>query len=744
MAAQLDVAGPSTQRRSSSRLDPLPSSHPLSLRIRSVFDSSSAFINSSKNTADADAEATRAALQEIEERYGQRKSKRKNVKISEENGKSNGKIISVDTEKARKCVAQDAQDGLEKASQSYLDALSVVNASVIEMGSHIGELRLACDDLNTRLGEADHSTRYLLQHANGLRKQHELTVQQSNLLNIFLDRFTLTEKEQETIDSRSIPVGTALFAAMDKINRIRTECQVLLVGQEEGIKAGMRAGMGIMDETSTLLDKAQQKIGKWLLSEMRSFAREGVEVGQHVREAVLRLDGREDLLRPALKTLSGARAQLLSNAFQRALTVGGPAPSYLPRPIELHAHDPMRYVGDMLAWVHQSVASEREFLTAFFSKIGDLRGLEGMRRVGQRRRGLEGSIDWTGDDTAGLPKAELWTRETLDKVIEGCCHSLRIRIEQTVNSQEGCITTYRLASLIQFYRVTMERTMGTRAALSRTLKALSIMTYRAFLSTLERLGAGLARFHDLPEADLSPPAPVLGASATLKELLSAHQASLSEADMFGDALPLKDLPPDESRDFGLVLSRLIEPIMDVCARMGDALLNASRGRGNEVEEKAQWKRDIFLINCLNYVKSVIEFHHFAARSVGRIEEDLDQHVEELIKRHYTQLSIESGLDSIGRAVEDEGQKKVEVDSDLIKRSLDKFEEFLGSPTLISSTHLDLLDAPTTRTIVHSRALELVARDYERIEEYLKPLTNESINLRHASQVRLLFGVESRS
>lgn len=32
------------------------------------------------------------------------------------------------------------------------------------------------------------------------------------------------------------------------------------------------------------------------------------------------------------------------------------------RPIEMQAHDPVRYVGDMLAWTHQAIASEREFL----------------------------------------------------------------------------------------------------------------------------------------------------------------------------------------------------------------------------------------------------------------------------------------------------------------------------------------------------------------------------------------------
>lgn len=52
-----------------------------------------------------------------------------------------------------------------------------------------------------------------------------------------------------------------------------------------------------------------------------------------------------------------------------ALTRGGPGGT--PRPIELHAHDPLRYVGDMLAWLHQAVAGEREFLEALFDYRGE-------------------------------------------------------------------------------------------------------------------------------------------------------------------------------------------------------------------------------------------------------------------------------------------------------------------------------------------------------------------------------------
>lgn len=37
-------------------------------------------------------------------------------------------------------------------------------------------------------------------------------------------------------------------------------------------------------------------------------------------------------------------------------------PGGTPRPIELHSHDPLRYTGDMLAWIHQAAASEKEYL----------------------------------------------------------------------------------------------------------------------------------------------------------------------------------------------------------------------------------------------------------------------------------------------------------------------------------------------------------------------------------------------
>jgi hypothetical protein len=46
----------------------------------------------------------------------------------------------------------------------------------------------------------------------------------------------------------------------------------------------------------------------------------------------------------------------------------------------------------------------------------------------------------------------------------------QLRIQQTIKSQEGIIMTYRIANLLQFYLVTMRRTIGDQALLCRTIQ----------------------------------------------------------------------------------------------------------------------------------------------------------------------------------------------------------------------------------------------------------------------------------
>ena len=108
--------------------------------------------------------------------------------------------------------------------------------------------------------------------------------------------------------------------------------------------------------------------------------------------------------RDALQILTSTRQASTLTAFLDALTRGGP--NGLPRPIELHAHDPTRYVGDMLAWIHQTTASEHEFL-------------EGLFGVKEKRR-MVGAVREVGGE------GEKMVREALDKDLEGLSRPLKV------------------------------------------------------------------------------------------------------------------------------------------------------------------------------------------------------------------------------------------------------------------------------------------------------------------------------
>lgn len=70
------------------------------------------------------------------------------------------------------------------------------------------------------------------------------------------------------------------------------------------------------------------------------------------------------IYRTILDEVAVARRDAVTRAFITALTRGGPGGA--SRPIELQAHDTLRYIGDMLAWVHQACASEKEMLEVLF------------------------------------------------------------------------------------------------------------------------------------------------------------------------------------------------------------------------------------------------------------------------------------------------------------------------------------------------------------------------------------------
>ncbi|RSH94849.1 Golgi transport complex subunit 6 [Saitozyma podzolica] len=569
---------------------------------------------------------------------------------------------------ARTQLKRDVETKLATGSQKFLEAFGEVDKKLDVLRDHMREMQVRCDQVQAELDQANSGTKYLLERADGLRNQRASAQLRSSLITLFLARFTLSEAELAAFTSREVEVGPAVFGALDRVERIRQDCRALL----GGVEGKEQAGLDIMAATGEQMEAGYKKLHRWCTFGFRQFTKDAhLEVSATMREAVKRLRERPVLFKDALTTLTSTRQSSILTAFLDALTRGGP--NGLPRPIELHAHDPTRYVGDMLAWVHQTTASEHEFLQSLFG-VGP-----GRRMVGQPRSAEEGLV-----------------KDALDKDLEGLSRPLKLRIQQTIKSQEGIIMAYRIANLLQFYLVTMRKTIGEDALLCKAIQEIHDESYAAFFETLDAQGRSLLRFLHPPDATLTPPLALRDTCQILREIIAVYDSSLVDES-------------ERETDFAKLLEKAVDPAVEMCNKMA------------EMRKGSEWERDIFLINCLGYLEHTLEAYPFTAPRVDLLEEQIQRHVESMTYEHHGKLLEQCGLAPIMKTIRtrpaDTPLSRLPATSPKpLTLALTTFSTFLTSIDVLSSPRLALLSSPALAEKIHRTALARISQAYGEVCE----------------------------
>ncbi|KZT08864.1 COG6-domain-containing protein [Laetiporus sulphureus 93-53] len=241
-----------------------------------------------------------------------------------------------------------------------------------------------------------------------------------------------------------------------------------------------------------------------------------LKVSPSMGEAVRRLRHRPELLTEALTYLFQTRQATLLTAFTDALTRGGPGG--LPRPIELHAHDPLRYVGDLLAWVHQAIAAEREFLEGLFGVKGDGRMVGSVRTFSQSEE-------------------EEWMAELINAAVAKLCTPLKGAADSAVTGKQH------------------HRMVGGDAVLSKALKQMTDMAYQVSFDSINAQGRSLLRIPpDLDDRSVSPPLVILDHAQVLREVMLVYDSSL-----LGD-----ETEEQLHAGFRDILDKMVDPAIETC------------------------------------------------------------------------------------------------------------------------------------------------------------------------------------
>ncbi|KAJ2809422.1 Golgi transport complex subunit 6 [Coemansia guatemalensis] len=401
-------------------------------------------------------------------------------------------------------VRAEMQTRRQHLDASFVSALAQVDAAFAEVESSVNELDNECRQLRILVDSAQHATAGAASQAALLSEERQELNVRKELAHAFATRFSLTDREAQVLGCNDKLPPTAVdneyFAALDRLAGARSECQKLLSVRKQ------TAADDILSELARQEEHAFAGLLRWTLSAIRALNRETAEaaVSRELSRALRRLQPHQALFDAAMAELGRTRAEAVARAFLDALVRGGPRG--IPRPIEAHAADPLRYVGDILAWVHQACASERELLESLLKETG-------------------------------------FEARLVAEALSGVARPLEIRLRQTLAAIEGPVAVYAIDSLLVFYARLLALACGaSNSAESSPLICLTIEELardsRALL--LRQLDAmAESAIGQLEAAAMSPalrvPEALHGLLAAVAEIWRQHEASHTSEDAAFDS-----------------------------------------------------------------------------------------------------------------------------------------------------------------------------------------------------------------
>jgi conserved oligomeric Golgi complex subunit 6 len=388
--------------------------------------------------------------------------------------------------------------------------------------------------------------------------------------------------------------------------------------------------------------------------------------------------------RPALylhcqECLLQRRRDVVRRRFLLALTQGGgdgrggmhaPGAAAGARPIDMQAHDPVRYLGDILAWLHQTVASEREFLLNLLGGEG-ASSLSASSSFGEQDdddddegEGQEGGAEQ--QQQLQLKKEELSLGAILEGIMDGVAPLLRARILQLLDASSSTTTTapgeapagrgvgtsgsgsgmnmgmgmgpqqqhlvlhFRLLNLLAFYDATFR---GPKVGLGASQLAAAVrdargQCQRLFEAGLRRVGEAALESPPAITMDLGAAAVTQEAGRVLGEVLAVHATSL--------------LPPDESASaasYALddVLAALVEPILRACRLGAEGLLDPSDAA-------------VYMLNNAAALRASLEGHAAAAPAAAswltKLQGEMEAWLATLVRYQSDAVLERSGLGTL--------------------------------------------------------------------------------------------------
>ncbi|KAJ4170895.1 Golgi transport complex subunit 6 [Fusarium falciforme] len=593
----------------------------------------------------------------------------------------------------RRRVRLDLQKEVIDSNGEVIAEFGRVAEQLRRIKTTIDKLNSGYEDMKSQVVAAHEQTTPALSEASSLLEQRRQVEVKQDLLGAFRKHFIMSESEIAALTMTAEPVDDRFFEALGKAKKISKDCEILLGFEKQTL------GLELMEQTSKNINLGFQKLYKWIQREFKTLNLENPQMNSSIRRALRVLAERPSLFQNCLDFFSEARERILSDSFYVALTGSSPSGTEDPsvKPIDMTAHDPLRYVGDMLAWIHSATVSEREALEVLFVAEGEelAKGLKSGRDAEIWRLIAE------DDEVEADFNALKALNDLVDRDISGAARVLRQRMEQVIQSNEETIPAYKLANLVNFYRITFQKTLGPNTNLVELVEGLETEALRQFRALVrDHIATLQGEFQHAP-SDLGPPAFLQDSLKQLKAISKTYDSSLSASE-------------DRESEFENVLAEAFEPFMAGCENMAKVMKDQ--------------KGAIFLINCISSATACLEPFEFTRRRTQQLRGKSEEEAKKLVVSQYNFFRKGSGLDPIFSFLEENKDKDAgPLDEKLLGQASQTLDDFLPSALMDAMENLKHLQDSKLARQVTEEAAEQFCNDFEELEEVILEEDEDSAN-----------------
>ena len=532
----------------------------------------------------------------------------------------------------------------------------------------------------------------MLEEASTLLARKQESEAKQHLLDAFCKHFLVSDADLTTLTSTAEPLNERFFGVLARVKQVHNDCEILLGTENQ------RLGLELMEQTTRNVDAGFKKLYAWIQREFKGLDLEDPHISGSIRRALRVLSERPTLFQNCLDFFAQARESTLSEGFQAALIGSGSSQA-----IEFSTHDPLRYVGDMLAWVHAAAVSEQEALEGLFISDADeiSKGLNAGRssEPWARVRGSSTAPQVEDDFGADTPfDGRKALSDLIGRTLNTVCQTLSSRIELAARTCDDPVLIYKMYNLLTFYREIFAKLLGSEAQIVKTIVRLETSTLTHFEENMEEETTA-ATTDNTPSPNLTPPSFLHTVLKQFSEIVRARGPQMSDAEL------------------ERLFTSMVSGILDASAEGAMQLPDARAG-------------SIYKINYLTTLqlclRNIISLVPHVQAPLEKVSKELSTLRDRMIESITTSLLEDSGVSGVLQ--ETDMRRELEPRRQWLLESLEdaaqKLDDFLASGLMdAQDSQKHIIDKALAKEIV-AEAVEKFCTEFDELESMLQLVDEE--------------------